>query len=467
MTVQDVLEELPPIPPVGPPKGGMQFKDAAPLICGVVDNGVCPDDPRVLKRLNEATKLVMDYMIPVGGVAIALVTANQEILVLPPELENCIEAVPYSSDTKVYNDKDTTQGWYEIVNNSTYLDPWQHHDNPLIDLGLWPAPWAGHEDELVRVFQFPGLEPPSAQVWVTGKKRYIALKSDEDYLIVQNIEALKLIILSIERNENNAPDDAVKYRQQAFELLQAEVKNHILDPRNYMRRKSQYQAEALEVFATSTAGWMRANLALDVEEALKMGRQDLLFSINQIERRIMQHAIYKDMVITIQANVVGGVVYFPLNVAAVLAVDLNGRPIPIRSQFFQHLENGPGMFPCDNMLVDEGEEYLFSVQGQRRKYKLIADCTENQTISAVCLLRWLTKKPNDLMVIKNYEAIRLLFTAKRLEEKEQWKESTANQQQAFAILDDELKKYLSGIKHTVHVQTTGFGLGDVGGFWTQ
>lgn len=466
MTVQEIIQSLPSPPDITPPKGGMQFKDAAPLIAGVVDNGVCPDDPRVLKRLNEATKQIMDYMIPVGGVAITLVDAVETILVLPPELENCIEAVPKESKTKVYGDSDTTQGWYEIVNNSTYLDPLQHHDMPLVDVGLWPAPWTGHEGELVRVYEFPGLEPSDAQVWITGKKRYIPLTSDDDYLIVQNIEALKLIILSIERNENNAPDEAVKYRQQAFEMLQAEVKNHILDPRNYMRRKAQYQEESV-AFAPNTIGWMRANMALDVEEALKMGRQDLLWSINQIERRIMHHGIYKDMVITLQAQVVGGMVYFPLNVGAVLAADLSGKPIPVRSQFFQHQENGPGMFPANTMLIDQGDEYFPLSHTQRRKYKLIADCEEGQTISAVCLLRWLAKKPRDLMVIKNYEAIRLLLTAKTMEQKEQWKESTANQQQAFAILDDELQRYLAGIKHAIHVQTYGFGLGDVGGFWNQ
>ncbi len=39
-----------------------------------------------------------------------------------------------------------------------------------------------------------------------------------------------------------------------------------------------------------------------------------------------------------------------------------------------------------------------------------------------------------------------------------------DQQQALDILDKELKNYLSGIRHTVHIQTYGFGLGDVGGY---
>lgn len=446
-------------------EGGITFKDAAPILAGVTDNGICPDDPRVMQRTNEAIKMVLDMMIPVGGMATFNVTAENEYLVLPPQLENCIEAYAAEAGTRVRGDSDVTQGWYEIVNNSVYLDPNQHHDNPLIDIGLKPD--AQDNSVLRRVYQFPGLEPKNAVVTVTGKKRFIPITSDKDYLIVQNIEALKLIILSIERNENAAPDEAPKYRQQAFELLQSEVKQHILDPRNYMRRKSQYQNEAMGGFAENTMGWMRANIALDVDEALKMGRQDLLWSINQIERRIMQSGkIYKDMVITLQAEVVGGIVYFPVNVSAVLAVDLNGCTIPIRSQFFQYLENGPGMNPCHNMLIDLGDD-TSGTGSVRRKYKLIADCQNAQTLSAVCQLRWINKKPGDYMTIKNYEAIRLMMMAKVLEEQEKWQEAAANQQQAFNILESELKTYLAGIRHTVHVQTAGFGLGDVGSYWTQ
>lgn len=455
---------LPPPAPISPPAGGLQFKDAAPLLCGVVDNGVDASDQRVMTRTNEATKMILDYMIPVGGMATANVTAFSTFLVLPPEMENCIEAFPADPNTTVYGDKDITQGWYEIVNNSTYLDPSQHHDNPLIDLGLFPDD--ANPKELRRVYEFPGLFPDSAVVTVTGAKRYIPLKSDDDYLIVQNIEALKLMILAIERLENNAKDESDKYRQSALELLQAEVKKHILDPRNYMRRKSNYQADSIN-FPENTMGWMRANVALDLEEALKMGKQDLTWAINQCERRLMQRGLWKDTIVNVSATVTGGLLYFPINVASVLAVDLGGRPIPVRSRFFQHLENGPGMFPAHEMLISQGDQMLPGTDSMRRVYKLIANCTEGQRIEAICKLRWTMKKDHDFLVIKNYEAIRLMMTAKLLEEKEQWQEAAANQQQAYDILDKELREYLGGIKHTVQIQTYGFGLGDVGGYWTR
>jgi hypothetical protein len=459
-----------PITPVAFTQGGIQFRDAAPLICGVVDNGVCADDPRVLVRLNEATKIILDMIVPVGGMATFAVTPYTDVphgtsggpfLLLPPQLENCVDAVVVEGSVR--GDKDIAQGWYEIVNQSVYLDPASQHDNALIDRGLVPDP--GDPSILRRLYEYPGLAPLSAIVHVTGAKRFIPVTRDDDYLIVQNIEAIKCIILSIERYENNAPQDAQVYRQSGLDLLQAEVKKHLLDPRMYMRRKSAYQDDLVS-FAENTLGWIRANIALDIAAAMKTGKSDLTWSIQQIERRIMKRAIYKDCITNYQAVVTGGMIYFPINVGSVLAVDLDGRPIPIRSQFFQHLENGPGMFPCDNMLIDQGDEYFPVSRTSRRKYKLIANCCEGQCIQAVCKLRWHLKKPDELMVIKNYEALRLLMTAKFMEEDEKWQEAQVNQAQAFQLLDDELRDYLAGILHTVHIQTIGFGMGDVGGYGT-
>lgn len=454
--------QLPPPAPILPIPGGITFREAAPMLATVVDNGVCPEDPRVKLRLNEATKIILDTMIPVGGMAIANVAALFQILVLPPTMENVYEAVP-APNAKVRGDADIKQGWYDIVNNSVYLDPSQQWDNPLIDLGLWSDP-ENPEAPLRRTYSYPGLEPPDSIVRVTGAKRYLPVERDEDFLIVQNVEALKLIILSIERNENASPDEAIKYRQQAFELLNSEVKKHIIDPRNYMFRRSAYEDD-MASFAENTLGWLRAALALDINEALTIGKYDLTWAINQSERRLMQRGIYKDTIVTMQANVVGGFVYFPIDVGSVLAIDLQGRPIPIRSQFFQYLENGPGMgATCTPMLIDQGDEIVGGTKSPRRKYKLIANCNENQCINAICKLRWRFKKPTEVMVIKNYEVMRLMFMVNMNEKKGQWDQAAANQQQAFDILDKETRDYLTGIKHTPQIQTYGFGLGDVGSY---
>lgn len=461
------LPDIPPFPfakaiPAG--AGGIQFKDAAPMICTVVDNGVCSDDPRVMVRLNEATKIVLDAMIPVGGMMTVNIAAINQMLVCPPQMENIIELHPIATSTSSYGSKDITEGWYEIVSNSAYLDPASSMENPLVDRGLNADP--DDTDDVRRVYFYPGLSPVNAVLQCTGAKRYRPVTNDEDFLIVQNIEALKCIILSIERYENNAIDDAQKYRQSGMELLQAEVKKHIFDPRNYMLRKSEYRQD-LTTFTPGTLGWTRAQVALDIPEGLRVSKFDLTWNIQQAERRLMERGIWKDCVVTISATVVGGVVYMPAAVEAVLAINLAGYPIPIRSQFFQYLENGPGAFPCSNMLIDEGDKLQPGFHTPRRKYKLIADCTNGACITAVCKLRWLQKQPTDMMTIKNYEAIRLMTTAKFLEEAKDAQNAQINAQMALDILDKELRAYLGGIRHTVHIQTYGFSMSDVGNYWSR
>jgi hypothetical protein len=456
---------FPPAPVI---VGGLQFKDVAPMIAGVVDNGVCQDDPRVMVRFNEATKIALDAMIPVGGMVAAQVTpipGFPRFFILPPQMENVIEAHPVASnDTKVYGNKDIKQSWYEITSNSVYLEPEAQIDNPLIDIGLVPNP--GDSSDLRRVYFYPGLEPSTATVQFTGARRYLPITNEEEYVIIQNIEAIKCLILSIERYENNAIQEGQAYRQTGLEMLQSEVKKHLLDPRNFALRKSEYLSD-IQTFAQSSLGWTRGQIALDLPQALRMGKRDLTWHINQAERRIMERGMWKDCIATISAQVVGGIIYMPLSVEAVLAYNLNGHPVPIRSQFFQHLDNGPGCFPGSPMLIDQGNHQQPGFSHARRKYKLIADCENNSTMIAVCKLRWILKKPEDMMTIKNYEAIRLMVTAKFLEEKEDWQNAGINQQSAFDIMDKELQAYLGGIRHTVHIQTHGFGLGDVGDYWSK
>jgi hypothetical protein len=234
------LLPFPPAPTAWPIPYGLQFKDVAPMICSVVDNGVCEDDPRVMVRLNEATKIVLDNMIPVGGMASANVAAyvylGNSFIILPPQMENVITVQIFDPATKVWGSNDVAQGWSEIVSNSIYVDPEQQYDNPLLDQGLNGSDT--DPTDVRRVYVYPGLQPPDATVQVTGARRYQPITNDEDYPIVQNVEALKCIILSIERYENNALTEAQAYRKEGLDLLQAEVKKHLLDPRRHMYRKA-------------------------------------------------------------------------------------------------------------------------------------------------------------------------------------------------------------------------------------
>jgi hypothetical protein len=201
------------------------------------------------------------------------------------------------------------------------------------------------------------------------------------------------------------------------------------------------------------------------------GKVDVGFMLNMAEKRIMQglmgRTLSKDTIQEFTAQAVGGEVAFPLEVQSVLAMDLNGHQIPVRSIFFEYLENGPGYSTLNSntpaqwvsgtahpMLVDQGDQDF--AEGRRRVYKLVAPTSPDQTVTAVCKLRWLEKKPTDLMTVKNFEALRNMVQCIINEEAEQWDMATAAMSAAAGIIESENKEYLSGIRRTVHVQTIGF-----------
>jgi len=445
--------------------GGLTYGASKAMICTCVDNGVDQNDPRVMQRTNEGTKVILDSILPVGGMATFDVQAQGNILTLPKYLENAIDA-EVRDGAKVRGSGDLNQAFYDVVSQSTYVDPALAHDNPLVDEGLQPD-----EDDptiLLRRYSYPGLQP-NAVVRVTGAKRFLPITSDDDYLIVQNIEALKLMILSIERYENNSPTDGNTYRQMSLELLSNEVKKHIQDPRNLMRRKARYEDDVAS-YARGTFGWTRARIALEVPGAMLLGKSEVGRILGDAEMRLMERIpMARGCVKEYSANVTSGHILFPADVDSIIGVVMCGVPLDIRSITFKYLENGPGDTgccggSCVTYLEDEGEEYFPTSKSTRRKFRLkgISE-TEAARLVFACKIRYVDKTPADQMTLKHYPALLLMFQAIMEERGEKWQTAGAGIQQAVAALQYDLDTYLKGIKMTIPIQDFGFGMGSVGG----
>ena len=437
--------------------GGITFLVAKPFLARVTDNGIDPSDSRVLARTNEATKVVLDTLIPVNGMMTVEMNAVGQVILLPKEMENAIDVEVLQGST-VRGQTDNTRAFYDVINQFAYVDPGMAHDNPLVDNGLVPD--TGDPSILHRQYTYPGLQA-NARLRITGAKRYLPLTGDGDFLIVQNIEALKLIILSIERYENNDPTNAQLYRQQGIDLLQAEVKKHQLDPRNIMARKAAYEDDA-SMYAPGSFGNTRARIALEVPGAMLFGKNEIGRILNEAERRLMDAGMFRGCLREFHATVTRGPLLFPRDVDTILAADTCGRPLDIRSIFFSYLENGPGKFSCADYLEDKGEEYFPASQNTRRKFEWVGGPTQGTRMTFVAKLRWVPKRPNDQMVIKHFEGLRLMSTAIVMERKEDWKNAPINGQMAVKVLQDDLNNYLRGIKHTLPIETFGFGMSDVG-----
>lgn len=575
--------------------GGLTFGSTKNELATVVANGIGGSHARTLQRTNEAIRAVLDEIIPVGGMMTADIVATtefgQQVLLLPKELENAIEVEPQGG-LSVNGQTDVTQGW-NLVTNFTYVDPASAHDNPLIDLGLVPDP----DDETIlrRKYAYPGLAV-GATVRVTGAKRYVPITSDSDYLIVQNVRALKLAILSIERDENSAQEEGEGYLQKALRILRAEVQKHQLDPTNSLKRKARYQADlldydegtlgrtrarlalelpgflqrgkseitylieravqmlvdnrnqlaiagrisvhgsvtelpqtgpldnpaevlvwsdynqirlmvqsfmtesgdaqalavaeeyqkkavalqqaqlieasellrhttyttALSTFPTGTYGWTVARLALELEGGLRLTPTEIERMVDRAEMRLMERGLWRGTLEEFTADIVGGEVLFPVRVLGILAADVCGMPVDIRSTFFDYQKNGPGKTcGCEAKFSDLGEVYFAESGNTRRRYRFNGSTTA-QEINVIAKLRWIKKQNADRMTILNFDGIKLMAQSLMLERAEKWPESQAVQALAVAELDKDLTDYLGGVQHSINIDVAGYGFGDLG-----
>lgn len=406
--------------------GGLTYGAVKSTLSEVCENGLSPTDTRVLKRTNEATAILLQELVPVGGMLTADIVADGTTLLLPKEFENSIE-VEIQGAGNVDGNIEHQQGWYDIINPSTYVDPQFQHDSPLVDQFLQPDP--DDDSILRRQYDFPGLTP-NATVRVTGAKRYIPLTDDSDFLIIQNIDALKSMILSLERKYNcNDPDGAAKYKAEAIGILQAEVKKHLLDPKNSLKRRAGYEAD-LENYIQDTFGWVRARLALELPNGLTVGKYELTRMLEDAERKLIGKVQAVGTWEEFTADVVGGHIFLPTRVQSIIAMDLCGYPIDVRNVMFEYIRSGPGKFcGCGEYLIDEGD-VQYADGTRRRSYRLRASTTTTQTITFLTKLRWVKKIPTDFMTIKNFEALKLA--------------AEGNQAEAIAELDKELNEWLGG-----------------------
>lgn len=575
--------------------GGITFGISKTDIATVVANGVGGSDPRVMPRTNQAIQAILGFdFICVNGMMTADVVSTTEsgkqVLLLPKEMLNAIEVEVLGAGT-VLSQSDVKQGW-SLVTNFTYVDPASAHDNPLIDLGLVPDP----DDPTIlrRKYEFPGLSA-GATARLTGAKAYVPITSDDDYLIVQNVPAVKIMILSIERYENSARDEAKAYKEDAKELLLDEVKKFQLDPTNSLKRKAAYQSDlityaegtlgrtrarlalelpgflqrgkseitnlvnravqmlvdsrnqmaiagrisvhgsvteltyapavapatvlawpdynqirlmvqsfitesgdaqalavaeeyqkkafelqkaqlietsellrhttytaALSTFAIGTYGWTVARLALELEGGLQLTSTEIGRFVDRAEMRLMERGLWRGTLEEFKADIVAGEVLFPVRVLGILAADVCGMPVDVRSIFFDYQKNGPGKAStCEAKFTDLGEVYFADSGNTRRRYRFNGSTTA-QEINVVAKLRWIKKENADRMTILNFEGVKLEAQSLLLERADKWPEAVAVQKLAETELTKDLNDYLGGLQFATNVETSGYGFGDLG-----
>lgn len=435
--------------------GGITFGIAKDRLRLSVDGGITADDDRVRIQTDTVTELLLGEITPVNGMMEATVTIGAgNVLLLPPEMENAIYAAVQGD---VNGQSDIKEYFYEITNPYTYIDPSMAKDLPLIDKGLVPDPL--DPTVLRRKYIFPGVDQ-GTQVTVVGDKSFVPIVDDNSYLIIQNLSALEVALESVALRRANAQDWKQRFMD-AVEILQKEVTGHMMDRRNFMTRRAAYEQDLIS-YQPYMKAWFRARIALDQPGAMLMGKSELDRLLDRAEMELIEMGTYKGTIEEFEATVYGGEVSFPARVESVLAVDLCGVPVDLRSTFFTYLENGPGGWDwsCGGYMRDLGEQLIGN--DFRRTYRVLGSVETGQTMKAVCKLRWMPKGPNDIMTIRNYRAIRAMMAALIKEQEGDDDGAAKKRMRAKEILEDELKEYFQGLHLTVPISSDGWDMAAIG-----
>jgi hypothetical protein len=407
--------------------------EAKNVLCRSVDNGVPPDDPRVVDRINEATERLMAGGHWVGMTQELSICTMQQCFTLPRQIESVQEV--FILDQSL----DVNTGWYSIENPATYVDPDMLNDIVLVDRGEYPilfdictpgklliySDYPEATGDQIRVFgldasgneiftlqnsvpapgelvplsqigantvntfskitnmQKPGtngpvrvyevdptgginnlmlaiLDPservpsyrryycadipvvplggPPVRVRVTGKRRYLPVSQDTDFLILANLGALRLEMMAIDREDGNDFQGSGEFHKRALDILQAEAKTYQQDPTRVSYRKAQCIIDERS-YDHRQLGHVRARLALENPQFLHVGLRTITRAINTAQERLISQGYWKDTVINLTLRILGkGYVVPPPNIESVVITLLDGYALTMRNRWFESHE---------------------------------------------------------------------------------------------------------------------------------
>jgi hypothetical protein len=242
----------------------MTLGDIRSEIARVVDNGVPASDSRVVQRVNQAQRRLHAIRAWVGVLAKYKVDLANNIFTLPSQLESVHHVA-------AYNGAGLSAGNVLLTDD---VNAFVHLDGNLIPLIYQPIGATANE---IKYQVDPTLGLSVSTVVVTGKKKFVEVAQDADTLIVGDLEALKLMVMALWREENNQIDLATALQNKAVEHLVYKT-----DMAVEVARRLAYQSR-LSTATVGTMGFVRSRLALDLEFGLKVDDAKLFDYVNKAQ----------------------------------------------------------------------------------------------------------------------------------------------------------------------------------------
>lgn len=422
-----------------------------------VDNGVYPTDDRVIARINEAQRRLYAVRSWLGVLAKFSVPVVGDTFTLPDSTGNISTFGGFGLNTILRATSTSLNAGFLTNSEQAFLS----NSETLLKVGK-PINSSNY-----RAYQISGISPLPSFVEVTGKLNFVPAALNTDLLVIQDLDALRLMLLALWREQNGQLDLA-----QAFEAKAVERLSVVTDKTLEGARRLNYQY-SIANSSPGTMGFTRARMALDLKDGLHTDDAALFHVIDRAEEHLMTRGKWfgtiKQFNISITAT---GEIYLPTEVDSILFATFESARVDLFAREYDFHENGPGYRTTANsenggvVVVDRGEDFVLNASTgflePRRKYFVVKPCEDpaTQTLTILAKVRFIPKQVDtSYMTIQNYPAMVEMVTALMQTEKPDF--FTFHENKAIELLRAELLEKRGGARLTMQVQGVGFAMGEI------
>lgn len=421
----------------------LTLTEARTALSPFVDNGVCSTDSRVIARINEAQRRLHSARAWLGVLARYSVPVVGGQFTLPSYTGSIETTAGFGLESAIRVASTTAPEGFLTNSVQAFLTD----TGDVLPLNFVPT------SSDFRTYAIEGTAPE--RVEVTGKLNYIGAAADTDLLVIDDVDAIKLMILALYREENNQLELAQALESKAIERLTTKTDRAI-----EAARRINYQTKKASTIQNSF-GDFRAKLALDLEDGLRVSDPELGNLINNAEEALFARGCWYGTIESYRVNVTNtNEILLPNAIGTILGVTMGNSPVSIFERRYDYHENGPGYQEKDSsgndMLVDRGEVY---VNNEWKRRYFIRDSSATECINILAKKRWKSKSRDaEKMDIRNYPAVKTMVMALREKEPEK---AMFYENKAIALLQKELSEMRGGAKNQLQIQMKNFALGEI------
>lgn len=424
-----------------------------------VDNGVYPTDDRVIARINEAQRRLYAVRTWLGVLAKYSVTVSSTspfTFTLPDYTGGALNSfADFGLSTALRVSSSLATPGFLTNSEQAFLSD----SSSLLKVNRISG------SSNYRQYEITGITPAPSAVEVTGKLNFVPASLSTDLLIIQDLDALRLMLLGLWREQNGQLDLAQAYETKAVERLSL-----VLDKTLEGARRLNYQSKIAGA-TPGTMGYTRARMALDLKDGLHTDDSALFHVIDRAEEYLMTKGKWFGTIGQYTVDVPeNGEIYLPNEIDAILFVQYGSVRVDLFSREYDFHENGPGFRTAENsdrpIVVDRGEDFVFNAstgifESKRKYFVSRSQCPEDLTTLTILAKKRFIPKVNDNseMTIKNYPALLEMVIGMIQADKPDFYQFHENK--ATELLRAELLEKRGGTRLTMQVQGHGYGMGEI------